>query len=202
LDPAALRDQGLLTLRDAEEVLAAIMDGDLPSPQRFEQVVGGLIDDVALRFPDRTTRAFGEMVDVLWRRGQEEAAIALEELWNELAATRSFSLLCGYHLDIFDIDVQASLPAIFGAHSQTRPVDEPSRLAAAVDRALGEVAGPVEAARIYLEVASHGRAGGMPRAQAVLSWLSFNETPLARRVLERVRSYYTQMRAAPTAELY
>jgi hypothetical protein len=34
-----------------------------------------------------TVRAYGEMVDLLWKDGLEEAAIRLETLWNELANT-------------------------------------------------------------------------------------------------------------------
>ncbi len=42
-----------------------------------------------------TIRAYGEMVDLLWKDGISGAAIKLEMLWNHLANTRDFSLLCG-----------------------------------------------------------------------------------------------------------
>jgi len=41
------------------------------------------------------------MVDVLWKSGQKEAAIRLEILWNQLANTQAFSLLCGYAMGHF-----------------------------------------------------------------------------------------------------
>jgi signal transduction histidine kinase len=41
------------------------------------------------------------MVDVLWKDGNTEGAIRLEELWNDLAATYSFSLLCAYAMGNF-----------------------------------------------------------------------------------------------------
>jgi hypothetical protein len=144
-----------------------------PRRRRFESVVGELVDEMSARFPDRTIRAFGEMVDLLWSEGRERAAIALEELWNDLAETRSFALLCGYHLDIFELGVQRhALPEVLRTHSHARTADEPSRLAAAVDQALAEVVGPFRAARIYLDVAEHVPRGSVPRAQAVLNWLS------------------------------
>jgi hypothetical protein len=190
-EPAGLERDGMLACADAEELLDRFMDGEKPSAERFERVVGGLVDEVSARHSGRTIRAFGEMVDVLWQRKQQEAAIALEELWNELAKTRSFALLCGYHLDIFEPDVQRdALPEVFRAHSHTRAVDEPSRLAAAVDHALAEVVGPVRAARIYLDVAEHVPHGSLPRAQAVLSWLSTSGFPHARAILERARMHY------------
>ena len=196
-DPEALERKGLLTRFEAEELLDAFMDDDLPSQKRFERVVGGLIDETNARFPGLTIRAFGEMVDVLWQRGQEQAAIALEELWNELAKTRSFALLCGYHLDVFESDVQReALPEVIRTHSHTRTVEEPSRLAAAVDQALIEVLGPVRTARIYLDVAEHVPRGALPRAQAVLSWLSTREVPFADEILERARMHYALLRAA------
>ena len=46
-------------------------------------------------------RAYGEMVDVLWKDGQTLAALRLEELWNDLADRHSFSLLCGYTMGHF-----------------------------------------------------------------------------------------------------
>jgi hypothetical protein len=196
-DAEALERKGLLTRAGAEELLDAFMDRDLPSAERFEDFVGGIVDETSARFPGRTTRAFGEMVDVLWQRGQEQAAIALEELWNELAKTRSFALLCGYHLDVFEPDVQReALPEVLRTHSHTRTVEEPSRLAAAVDQALIEVLGTVSTARIYLDVAEHVPHGALPRAQAVLSWLSTREVPFADEILERARMHYALLRAA------
>ena len=64
---------------------------------------------------DRTIRAYGEIVDVLWKSGQEVAAIRLEMLWNKLAMTHNFSLLCGYSMGHFYKD--ASLAAIHDQHS-------------------------------------------------------------------------------------
>jgi hypothetical protein len=198
-DVAELERRGLLRQADAEELLDAFMDGDLPSPERFATVVGREVDELAARSPERTIRAFGEMVDVLWKRGQERAAIALEELWNELASTRSFALLCGYHLDLFDLEIQQNaLPKVFGAHTHARPIAEPSRLAAAVDLALAETVGPVEAARVYLDSAENMPLDSIPRAQAVLGWLSVNDSPLAGQILQRVKSHYAQMRSAPS----
>lgn len=49
----------------------------------------------------KTIRAYGEMVDVLWKDGMTAAAIKLEILWNRLANTHDFSLLCGYAMGNF-----------------------------------------------------------------------------------------------------
>ena len=41
------------------------------------------------------------MVDLLWKQGKTEAAIRLEVLWNNLADSHVFSLLCGYAIGNF-----------------------------------------------------------------------------------------------------
>jgi hypothetical protein len=59
---------------------------------------------------------------------------------------------------------------------------------------LAEVVGPVRAARIYLHVAEHVPHGSLPRAQAVLSWISTRDAPFAREVLERARMHHSVLR--------
>jgi signal transduction histidine kinase len=46
-------------------------------------------------------RAYGEMVDLLWKDGNASAALRLEELWNEESARHSFELLCAYAMGSF-----------------------------------------------------------------------------------------------------
>jgi MEDS: MEthanogen/methylotroph, DcmR Sensory domain len=196
-DVEMLQDEGRLVLREAAETLDEFMDGGLPAPTRFEKVVGGMIDELAARFPGATIRAFGEMVDVLWQRGEKPGAIALEELWNELAATRRFALLCGYHLDVFDLEVQAeALPDIVRAHTHPRTAVDSSTFAAAVDLALTEIVGSRQAGETYLQVAEHVPRTELPRPQAVLTWLSGQDAPTAKRVLDRARRHYNELRAA------
>ena len=186
-DTRRIERAGLLAVADADEALAEIMDGDMPSAQAFERVVGAMLD----RFPDEHVRAFGEMVDVLCRRGQQDAAIALEELWNELGRRRSFSLLCGYHLDVFDRESQArTLPHVCRTHSHVLPAPDPARLQRAVDLALEEVLGASEAGKVYVVVGRQLRADRLPMAQVLLMWISENMPALAERVLASARARY------------
>ncbi len=60
------------------------------------------------RARQNTIRAYGEMVDVLWKDGMSAAAIKLEMLWNRLANTHDFSLLCGYAMGNFYKDASVS----------------------------------------------------------------------------------------------
>jgi hypothetical protein len=155
-----LQAEGLLTIADAETTLATFMSGGRPSPVRFRDVVGGVLDSISQRHPGRRIRAFGEMVDLLCLRGEREAALALEGLWNRLARKRDFSLLCGYQLDVFDRASQATtLPGVCRSHTHVKPVFDSTRLTVAVDRALGEILGRAEAGKVYLLVAEEARRG-------------------------------------------
>ena len=101
IDVARARHLGDLVMLDAEETLGTFMHNGAPDKLLFQRHVGGLLEQ-AVRGRGRTPlRAYGEMVDVLWRRDQTDAAIRLEVLWNELASLHHFSLLCGYAIGNF-----------------------------------------------------------------------------------------------------
>ena len=55
------------------------------------------------------------MVDLLWQDGQQQAAIQLEMLWNQLAAREDFALLCGYAMGTFY--KTATLDAVRAQHT-------------------------------------------------------------------------------------
>lgn len=90
----ALTDPGDIVWLDAEAVLAHIMPRGALDPAAFSDVVGGVIRTAA--GGGRPVRAFGEMVALLWQRGDVAGALELETLWNELMAAVPFSLYCAY----------------------------------------------------------------------------------------------------------
>lgn len=101
IDCDAARRTGSMLLLDAEETLGQFMIGDVPDPDLFEQNVGSLIQQMMDGRGQPLIRAYGEMVDVLWKEGRTEAAVKLEILWNKLALKHSFALLCGYAMGSF-----------------------------------------------------------------------------------------------------
>ncbi len=116
---------GMLTMLDARETLGAFMRGHLPDRDLFEVHVGGVVEKGLLAGENRPVRAYGEMVDLLWRDGNPDAAIRIEELWNELAAKHPFSLLCAYAMDGFSNSSDAeSFKAICGRHTRVVPTEE------------------------------------------------------------------------------
>jgi PAS domain S-box-containing protein len=101
VDVAAALREGQLTRLDAQEILARVLVGDMPERRRFAEVVGGALEQIAHRTGRARVRAFGELVDLLWRRGNATGAIRLEELWSEQHDHHNFGLFCAYLLGNF-----------------------------------------------------------------------------------------------------
>jgi hypothetical protein len=115
-----LKQQGDLLMLDAHETLATFMVNGMPNSDRFEAAMIPIIDKVC-RGRTAVIRAYGEMVDVLWKDGKEAAAVRLEMLWNQLANTRQFSLLCGYSMGSFYKD--AAFEDIYRQHTHVVSID-------------------------------------------------------------------------------
>ncbi len=187
---------GLLVVADAESTLGAIVADDRPVPELFDEVVGGLLDRAQHGQPGRPVRVFGEMVDLLCRRDQEDAADELEQLWNALAKTRRFSLLCGYRLDVFDPHAQSeTLPHICREHSHVLPARNYPRFARAVDDALRDVLGPAQAASVYVLVSREAGHDQVPLAQSILMWVSRQRPQQAAQILASARTHYARTAA-------
>jgi len=77
------------------------MPGATLDPVLFKSNVGDLIERLYDGEKPSSIRAYGEMVDLLWQRGNADGAIRLEILWNQLASHYSFSLMCGYAVGQF-----------------------------------------------------------------------------------------------------
>ncbi len=98
LDPAD-RDASRVRLVDASETLGRFMGTSGPDPRRFNDTVDALIG--SLDAPPEKVFAYGEMVDVLVRDGRVDAALRLEELWDEVLERTRCKLLCGYAMQSF-----------------------------------------------------------------------------------------------------
>jgi hypothetical protein len=121
-DVATLKASGQLVFLDAETVLAQFMVDGMPSSALFKDALIPALDKICEGRKDCVVRAYGEMVDVLWKAGQTVAAIRLEMLWNDLARTRSFSLLCGYAMGNFYKDAAVDEISAQHSHVLTEPL--------------------------------------------------------------------------------
>jgi hypothetical protein len=183
-----IEELGLLVTVDAETTLGRLMNGPHPSAPAFERVIGGLLDELASRFPGRRLRAFGEMVNLLAERGRRVAAMELEELWIRLARTRDFTLLCGYRVDLFDRESQVeTLPDICRLHTHVAPASDAERLSHAVDDALVGVLGTPGAGQVYSLIGTEMREHRVPAPQLALMWVSEHMPLSAERILASAR---------------
>lgn len=107
---------GSVVLLDAHETLAAFMVNGMPDAGRFAATIEPVL---AQGTPGKPVHAFGEMVSLLCERGEYEAAITLEALWNDLAARHAFSLFCGYARRLFATEERsAAFRHICAAHTR------------------------------------------------------------------------------------
>jgi hypothetical protein len=101
---------------DAEAVLSRFMVNDWPDETLFNDVIRNLIGRAKNR--RRKVRAFGEMVALLWAKGQVGATVRLEQLWNKFCENEAFALFCAYPQSGFTQDAAESVTHICGAHSK------------------------------------------------------------------------------------
>jgi hypothetical protein len=116
VDAEHARHIGDLVLLDAEDMLGRLLVNGVPESGLFHTGVGGLLSQTSRGREEVPIRAYGEMVDVLWRAGNADAAIRLEALWNTLLDARPLSLLCGYGIGPF-FKRSADYHAVCAQHS-------------------------------------------------------------------------------------
>lgn len=192
-DAAAATARGQLVVLDAQATLKSLLVDAMPDREAFLEVVTDVLDRVRAAGYSKI-RLYGGMVNLLWEEDSLEAAIRLEELWNDLLAEQRVSLLCTYRIDPFDRHAHRSaLSPISRVHSHLIPVDDYERFEGAVDRAYTDVFGrdgDVELLRDLL-VTTLGPVPVMPRAQAALLALREVNGHTADAVLERAKAYYS-----------
>jgi signal transduction histidine kinase len=127
VDVDAGTKSGRIVMADARETLARFMRRGTLDPALFRAVMGEIFAASAARAvaQGRQVRAYGEMVDVLWRDGQRSAALLIEDLWNDLSATFPFSIFCAYVLDSFFKSSDTELfEKICSAHTHVVPTEQ------------------------------------------------------------------------------
>jgi PAS domain S-box-containing protein len=108
---------------DADATLAEIMVQGSLDRDRFLNTLEKLVAEAA-EGGRRSVRVFGELVALLCIAGRHDAALQLEECWNELGATRPFALFCAYPIKAFPEHEHASgFAGICGAHSVVRSAE-------------------------------------------------------------------------------
>ena len=89
---------------DVDKTFSTFMVNDMLDATRFFQVAGGLIEAAAkaARQPHHGAVLCGEGTSVLWAGGKADAAIRVEQLWNEVGKhSWGWISFCGYALSNF-----------------------------------------------------------------------------------------------------
>jgi hypothetical protein len=192
VDVKAAEKRGQLTIVDADNLLPTFMSEGMPDSPVFlglaENVVSRARGDG--RYPK--VRWWGEMVNILWERGDVAASMNLEDLFDQLAHEQDISIFCSFSMDNFNGDVHARmLPRLSENHSHLIPVEDYSRLERAVSEALRDAVGPDESRVLEDQLLSRYPGSlHMPRSQALLLALRQTLPLVADDVLQRSRTLY------------
>jgi len=198
VDVEVARERGQLTVVDADEFLPRFMGNEMPDSPLFLGLAADVIGQARAggRYP--RVRWWGEMVNVLWERGDAAASMDLEDLFDQLAKRHDIAVFCSFLMDNFNGDVHVRmLPRLGTNHSHLIPVEDYARLERAVADALRETVG-VDEARVLESrlLAGYRQPFDMPRAQALLLALRQVLPAVADPVLQRSRELYIASRAA------
>jgi hypothetical protein len=185
--------QGQLTLVDADELLPRFMRDAMPDPAIFPGVFSDVLAEARARGGYQKARVWGEMVNVLWERGDVDASMNLEDQFDQLIKKADVAIFCSFLMDNFNDDVHSRmLPRLGTNHSHLIPVEDYARLERAVDDALRETVGADQARVLESQLLSRYRPPfNMPGPQTLLLALRQFLPTVADPVLQRSRELYT-----------
>jgi DcmR-like sensory protein len=192
LNPYELQQEGRLAALDARQTLAKFMVDNKPNARLFDESVGTLARRLGSSSERHCLRAYGEMVGLLWLNRQFSAAMALEELWNDLLQSTSFSLFCSYPIDVFDPSFhRCDVDAVMCSHTHMVPPGFGADLELAVSRAVDETIGAQHRDwRALFQAADKPAWGSALRGEALILWLRENFAEHADDILVPARAYF------------
>jgi len=192
VDVKPAQASGQLTVVDADQLLPGFMREAMPDAPLFLGLAAETIAQA--RGGDRFTKVrwWGEMVNVLWERGDVAASMGLEDLFHKLAHDHEIAIFCSFLMDNFDGEVHTRmLPRLGQNHSHLIPVEDYARLERSVAGALREAVGPLDAGVLEQRLlARYAAPLDMPRSQALLLALRDVLPLVADTVLRRSGSLY------------
>lgn len=205
-DTARAIAQGRYLSLDAAEILSKIMHGESPDPALFFEVMGSAIAQVRSTTEGEfgPVAAFGEMVALLWAHGKFDAAIRLEQLWNQFGETHPISLHCAYPISGFYREEHGdALLQICAQHSAVIPSESYTELVSQDDRLRTIAQLQQKAQALETEVAERRLAEEkLCRHQAELESLVEKRTSALRQLSSRLLSLQDSERRRIARELH
>jgi signal transduction histidine kinase len=137
LDLSVSARAGRYFASDADQTLAGIMVNGAPDIERFNALADSVFTTIQSAAPQKPSRivVFGEMVDLLTLAGKFDAALKLEQLWNDVARRHNFDLHCAYHIrDFRRHEHSQAFNDICAEHSHVTPAENYTSLATEDER--------------------------------------------------------------------
>jgi hypothetical protein len=196
VDTTAVQDAGQLTVVDADTLLPQFMREAMPDAPVFLGLAANVIAKARDKGRYTKVRWWGEMVNVLWERGDVSASMALEDQFDRLAHEHEIAIFCSFVMDNFNGEVHSRmLPRLGQNHSHLIPVEDYARLERAVAEALRDTVGADEARVLEQQLLARAPSPfQMPRSQALLLALRETLPVVADSVLARSRKLYRAAR--------
>src|SRR3954470_12104982 len=125
VDVKGAQDRGQLTVVDADELLPRFMRHAMPDGPMFLGLAGDIIARTRAAGRYTNVRWWGEMVNVLWERGNVAASMNLEDLFDHVSREQNIAVFCSFLMDNFNGDIHTHiLPRLGDNHSHLIPVED------------------------------------------------------------------------------
>jgi DNA-binding NarL/FixJ family response regulator len=127
LDVDAATQQGTYIQLDVAETLSTFTVNGMPDATRFFEVAGGLIEAAAKAASQEHCGVVvcGECSPTLWAEGKADAAIRVEQLFDQVGKAFGLDILCGYALSSFHGEEDEHVfQSICAEHSAVYSIDE------------------------------------------------------------------------------
>ena len=187
IHPKALCNSGQMAVLRPDEIVVQFVKEGVPEWAEFRSLLAPVLS--RLQPYGSGVRIYSELADTLWRAGNTEAAIRLEDFWNALASAYSFSLYCAYTMDTHSEHAYAGPMEELGrTHSDILGTPEDERFGVALDRASKDIFG------ISLtQMAGMSRTSGarrFPSGQRTMLWVKRNLPLTSAQLVQKARQYF------------
>jgi hypothetical protein len=138
---------------------------------------------------------------VLYVAGNQNGSTRLEELFDEVAHEQSIAIFCSFLMDKYDPHIyEKAFGDVCRTHAQIIPAEDYAVHRRVVDRAIGEIVGPIEGPLLKsLASWAQRRTIGMPASQSILLWLKEAVPTKFDEVLACARKFESEALAARRA---
>jgi hypothetical protein len=191
VDVDAALGRGQLSVVPIPAAIGEVIRGVASEAERFERASGGAVARAAGDERYRGLRWWGETANFLYQHGDEQGALAAEDLGNFAARAYGAQLLCSFLCDRFDPQAyHGILCEMCTRHTHLIPARDYVRHRLAVNRAIADVVGDIRGPLLQSLLSWKPLGCEVPSSQAVLFWLRDTLPERFPDVLARVKDFH------------